>query len=62
MRIFYEEWNKVLNHQLAADDLVLTSFQSALVISVQNGLFFSAELFVSTHKTVCFAMVNTLFR
>ena len=23
MRIFYEEWNKVLSHQPAADDLVL---------------------------------------
>ena len=41
MRVFYEDWDKVLNHRPLADDLALneklhltgqTSFQSALVI------------------------------
>ena len=34
MRIFYEEWNKVLNHQPAADDLVLN--EKLLLVTIHQ--------------------------
>ena len=52
MRIFYEEWDKVLNHQPTADDLVLNEklllekFISQWLMNLTGLTFFQSALVI----------------
>lgn len=64
MRIFYEEWNKVLNHQPAADDLVLNEKLLLMTIHQPVADEFSWADFLSigfSHHTEIIAKANGLY-